>query len=461
MIKYVRIMKVFLQMTAFAVLAAVGLNGCARSDRMEPCSAGCSARAIGDHVLVSFRGVERLRVCGGGDVTSAGLDLAGEDGVWHPARIVNVDASGRVFGRQLQVRAPDVLKPVAVRYLPCGAQTGVVNDERGVPLAAFTCQAERDVVGNFPEIVKEGTFSPQNIESNPFVFKGKAYVWEFVRPDNPANALGGKPYSQFRELDDLTKISKPVAVGYYMSCAHSDGTCVHVTMTDRWGSLQARVFVAESSDLVNWSEPRPILEMGASGYNTSVCRAGDRYVMVYELGGKGDGIGIPFTMFFAESKDFRTWTKIPGASFGEAIYTGSPCLKWHGGWFYFFYLHRDERDAAQRPLYRMRVVRSRDLKNWECGNRVVLDFGSEDQRPHPGVRLDPEMVRKLAAADNRNASDIDMCDVGNDLVITYGWGNQKGFDHLALARVRGMDERAFCESFFKSQPEKTRKNRKE
>ena len=107
-------------------------------------------------------------------MTSAGLDLAGEDGVWHPAKLGNADASGRVFGRQLQVRAQDVLQPVAVRYLPRGAQTGVLKDEGGVPLAAFTCQAERDAVGNFPEIVKEGTFSPQNIESNPFVFKGKA-----------------------------------------------------------------------------------------------------------------------------------------------------------------------------------------------------------------------------------------------------------------------------------------------
>ena len=41
-----------------------------------------------------------------------------------------------------------------------------------------------------------------------------------------------------------------------------------------------------------------------------------------------------------------------------------------------------------------------------------------------------------------------MCEWKGDLVISYSWGNQRGKEFLALAKVRNATEREFCESFF-------------
>ena len=46
-------------------------------------------------------------------------------------------------------------------------------------------------------------------------------------------------------------------------------------------------------------------------FNTSVCKAGERYVMAVEVGGPKDVVGVPFTVFFAESKDLLAWKLLP------------------------------------------------------------------------------------------------------------------------------------------------------
>ena len=85
---------------------------------------------------------------------------------------------------------------------------------------------------------------------------------------------------------------------------------------------------------------------------------------------------------------------------------------------------------------------------WAIAPRPVLDPLPIDRRPYPGVRFSDKELVKMASAECRNASDIDMCTFGKDLIVSYSWGNQLGNEFLALGRVRGFDERAFCESFF-------------
>ena len=55
---------------------------------------------------------------------------------------------------------------------------------------------------------------------------------------------------------------------------------------------------------------------------------------------------------------------------------------------------------------------------------------------------------EVQAAQDINASDLDMCDYNGNLELIYSWGNQQGTEFLARAQVPGMTEQEFCESLF-------------
>lgn len=302
------------------------------------------------------------------------------------------------------------------------------------------------------ELKKLGTIDEGIVEANPIVFKGKPYLFEYIRyfTHNPrikgvryhGNTLGTS-YFRFRDLTDMKTVTPPFAKGLHMGCAYVDGDRVIVTCVENWG--YSRFYQLESTDLVNWSKPREILSgEGWAGYNTSVCKAGDRYVMVFELGKPKKLVGRAFTMFFAESKDLKTWRMIPDAVYGRGFYTGAPMLRYFDGWFYFFYLER------AKGKYRERVVRSRDLKEWTLSPKIVLSHGPEDKKIHAKSGLSDALRAKVAKARNLNASDLDMCDYDGKLLCCYSWGNQRGTEFLALAEAE-MTEKEFCESFFKQE----------
>ena len=113
------------------------------------------------------------------------------------------------------------------------------------------------------------------------------------------NTLGAS-YFRFRDLETLRDFTPPFAKGLHLGSAFAEGDRVVVTGVREWGD--DRFLLTESSDLVNWTEPRVILSgEGWSGFNTSICKAGDRYVMVYELGKPKELVGHPFTMSIADN----------------------------------------------------------------------------------------------------------------------------------------------------------------
>ena len=78
---------------------------------------------------------------------------------------------------------------------------------------------------------------------------------------------------------------------------------------DNWDG--ENIFVFRSNDLEHW-EQRPALKLPGWGlFNTSVCKAGDRYVMAIEVGKPPEVVGVPFTMRFAESKNLLDWRLLP------------------------------------------------------------------------------------------------------------------------------------------------------
>ena len=294
---------------------------------------------------------------------------------------------------------------------------------------------------------KLGTFDIFIIEANPIVFKGKLWLMEYVRWGRSDKRYRfndtGDSYFRFLDLGDMRTVTPAFGKGLHMGNAFVAGDKVVVTAVENWG--KGRFYIMESSDLVHWSEPRLILENPAwRGYNTTMCKAGGRYVLSFELGAPRDIVGHAFTMFFAESTDLKTWKLVEGARMGEDRYTGAPMLRYFDGWFYYFHL-----EGSYRHGFKTRVARSRDLKTWEFSPHVVLDYDPMDKVIHPVPTTEFTDAEKayIAGAKDMNASDLDMCEWNGKLVCFYSWGDQKGNEFSALAEA-DCTEREFCESFF-------------
>lgn len=296
------------------------------------------------------------------------------------------------------------------------------------------------------QIRRLGTFDLDIVEANPVVFKDKLYLMEYVRNRDPEGdkwQIGPQSYFQFLDMSDMKTVSAPFGHGLHMGCAFVKNDHIVVTCIEGWG--KSGIYQLESDDMVNWTAPKPILENSSwEIFNTSVCEADGRYVMVFELGAPADIVKVPFTMFFAESKDLKTWKQIDGAVFGQDIYTGAPMLRFHNGFFYFFHL-----EGGYEEGFVTIVARSRDLKNWEWGRRPVMERSRDDREilPKAAQKFTQEELIKIASAVNINVSDMDMCDFNGKLHICYSWGNQRGVEFLSLAEANCTEEQ-FCESFF-------------
>ena len=302
-----------------------------------------------------------------------------------------------------------------------------------------------------PEFIKKiGTFDSDIVEANPVVWKGELYIFEYIRGHKegvkgyPSKSYylneGGESYFRFRRVSDNT-FTPALGVGFHMGNAFvaADDRMV-VTCVECWGG--SRFYQLESSDLVNWTTPRLILDDPVqAGYNTSVCKAGSKYIMVYELGKPAEKVGVPFTMFFAESHDLVTFRAINGAVFGFDHYTGGPMLRYFDGFYYMFYLQGSYEDGFETA-----VARSSDLKNWTYSKKIVLGYGEKDYMLNE--IFPAKEAWRVEKAENINASDLDMCGYNGNLELIYSWGNQRGHEFLARAMVPGMTEEEFCKSFF-------------
>ena len=315
-------------------------------------------------------------------------------------------------------------------------------------LAAAGCICPQCVSSRRPiRLRKLGTFDIFIVEANPIVFKGKLWLMEYIRWERPDKRYRGNDtgdsYFRFLDLGDMKTVTPAFGKGLHMGNAFVAGDRVIVTAVENWG--KGRFYQIESEDLVRWSEPRVILEDPSwQGYNTTMCKADDHYVLSFELGRPRDIVGKPFTMFFAESADLKTWKLVKGARMGEDRYTGAPMLRHFGGWFYYFHLEGDYRYG-----FKTRVARSHDLKSWEFSPHVVLDYDPMDKMlyPVPTREFTDSEKAYIAGAKDVNASDLDMCEFKGKLICFYSWGNQRGNEFSALAEA-DCTEREFCESFF-------------
>jgi len=274
-------------------------------------------------------------------------------------------------------------------------------------------------------IRKLGTVQVHLVEVSPFVYRGKLLILESVRPRTPDNTHDGRHYLRIRELHDSTRdvrSSEEFAAGRILT-EFGDGFTFGVPFV---GDAQIFVYashavkeaesddihVFRSADRKTWDQRVAIPGAHERLYNSSVCRAEERFVMAYET---NDRAYPAFTVKFAESHDLIHWTKLPvdRAIYGTDRYTACPSIRYVDGWFYMFYLER----PTQEWRFETYLTRSRDLLHWEQSpvNPILAPTPDEDI----------------------NNSDIDFTEFNGRMVIYYAWGNQRGEERLAHATFDG------------------------
>ena len=283
-----------------------------------------------------------------------------------------------------------------------------------------------------PAIRKLGTLCCDLVETTPVVFRGRLYRFEYVRQRYAGNNTGD---SYFRFVEWETGEPSPsFAAGYHLGNVFVEDDVLTVTGTNIWDGERVDLFT--STDMRRW-ERRNALDLPGYGiFNTSLCKAADRYVLMFEVGRPPEVAGVRFTARFAESPDLVHWELTgPACTYSRERYTAPHALRYLDGWFYNFYL-----EAHANPrFYDQRVVRSRDLVSWTSSPfDPVLRHDDEDRRIANPALTAAERER-IAAAEDCNNSDIDFCEFAGRTVIAYSWGNQLGNEFLAHAVYDGSE----------------------
>ena len=294
-----------------------------------------------------------------------------------------------------------------------------------------------------PQINKLGTIDCDLVETTPVVFRDRLYRFEYVRPRYYANHTGD---SYFRFVDHVNgECSPPFAQGYHLGNVFVEGDTAVVTGADIWDGEQVDLFV--SRDLETWEQWNGLNLPGYGIFNTSLCRADDRYVLMFEVGKPPEVAGVRFTARFATSADLRQWELTPPeCTYEKGRYTAPHCLRHLDGWFYNFYLEV-VREGYEGHGYEQYVVRSRDLVRWEQSPLNPVLRASEGDRCIASDRLSEAHRQRIATAVDINNSDIDFCEFEGRVVINYSWGNQQGCEHLAEAVFEGT-EAEFLKGWF-------------
>ena len=279
-----------------------------------------------------------------------------------------------------------------------------------------------------PVIRKLGTIDCDLVETTPVVFDGRVYRFEYVRPGYAGNDTGD---SYFRFIDHETGEASPAfAHGYHLGNVLVDGETIYVTGTNIWDGERVDIFM--STDMQTW-ELWNALDLPEYGiFNTSLCIADGKYVLMFEVGKPKEVAGERFTARFAVSEDMKTWELTPPeCTYSKDRYTAPHCLRYLDGYYYNFYLE------AIPGGYDQYVVRSRDLVTWESSPLNPVLKPSDDDKIIANENLTAEQREKIDAALNINNSDIDLCEFEGRLVINYSWGNQQGVEFLAEAVYDG------------------------
>ncbi|MCL5099428.1 MAG: hypothetical protein M1608_18220 [Candidatus Omnitrophica bacterium] len=295
-----------------------------------------------------------------------------------------------------------------------------------------------------PLIQRLGTIAAWPIgECTPIVFKGKLYRYEWVHKGYQGNQLGDD-YSRIIDVS-TGEGTAPFAKGYVFGSAFVYGGTVYVSATSKETGLHRdRIQIFASNDLHRWDSWTALDLPGFSICNTSICRATNNFVMMFEIDKPVEQAGVPFTARFATSAELRHWELTPPECvYAKDRYTAPHCLRYADGYFYDFYLE------ACPGWYETRLVRSKDLVHWEASPLNPVLRPNDDDKKIANPKLTPAQRERIAKLGNVNNSDMDLCEYQGKVIIIYCWGNQTDEGNLGEAFYSGSLEQ-FLKAWFPS-----------
>ncbi len=295
---------------------------------------------------------------------------------------------------------------------------------------------ETDANGR-PLIVKKGTIDCDIVETSPVVFKDKVYRFEYIRKKYWDNHTGD---SYFRFVNHETGgVTPSFAKGFDLGSAEVFNDTVYVTCVNDWND--DKIYVFKSGDLVNWEKYVAFQMPGYGIFNTSLTKAKDKYVLMFEIGKPKEEAGVRFTARFAVSNDLKNWEVLSSEhNYAKDRYTAPHCLRYLDGYYYNFYLEAFDE-------YEQWLVRSKDLIHWEKTKLGPVLKTSPDDKNIVSDKLTEELIGKINKSENINNSDIDFCEHKGRLFINYSWGDQDGTEFLAEAYYNGTMEQ-FLKGWF-------------
>ncbi len=306
-------------------------------------------------------------------------------------------------------------------------------------MGAFASVASEPESIKRPNIVKLGTIDLDLVECTPIVFKDRLYRFEYVRERYKPNTTGD---SYFRFIDmETNEPTKGFAKGYHLGSAFVDRDKVYVTGVDIWGGSRIELFV--SSDLENWEQRTALNISKYKIYNTSLCKAENGYVMMFEIGAPPEGSGRAVYRPFRYIKRSSHLDRYPP----RIVYI--------------------QRTAIRRRIVYVSLTAFfttsiwKLMKGMKCAWFVPrISYTGNQARSIPFCGHSPEdkkianpkltagQRKAIAEAKNINNSDIDFCEYQGRTVILYSWGNQQGKEFLAEAAYAGT-EASFIRAWFK------------
>ena len=265
-----------------------------------------------------------------------------------------------------------------------------------------------------PLIHKRGTIDLVRFAENTLVlFHGKPYSFRW------AGTLE-KRYFHFIDYE-TGKATPRFAHGYAYPQAFVEGDTVYVSaVAGIVPEEMDRVHLLTSKDLVNW-ESRVVLDLpGWMIFTTPICKAGDRYVMMLGVcSGPAEEIGAGFTCRFATSKDLKDWEMTPKECvYAKDRYTAGHFIRYLDGYFYNFYLEAHNG-------WEMRVVRSKDLIDWETSPVNPVLRASDEDRKLANPNFTEAQRQRIATATNINNSDMSFREYKGRVIIHYNWSDQQ------------------------------------
>ena len=281
-----------------------------------------------------------------------------------------------------------------------------------------------------PRIVKTGTIAVALVEAHTFEWNGRWLRLEWAR-NHYTNRAFPEMHLQIRDVDTGERVAAFARHHEFGTVFVESGT-VYVAAsgnTETNGMRRTQVNIFASRDLVNWEHWSAIDDRQFTICNTSLVKAGDEYVLMFEIGKPRVS---SWTARFAKSKDLRTWQILPEAyNLGRTFMAAPHDLEYLDGWFYNFHVRT-------KFGYSVFVSRSRDLKNWDHSPfNPILRADEDDRMLAPGVDFTEAEKQRIATARDINNSDVDLYERDGRACFTYSWGNQGGVEHLAAAHYDG------------------------